>query len=151
MTLLDTIKKTIKNTKKAAFRIPFFGRQTLPLAFSFLLPPQTQNHEWVWKNDLKKLKVRKARRIDKLSDRVFLHRWTKVSRDKSRLIWPDPDTGVWMNVNAWTGADPRGNTSWKLKDLKTKESLDSIRIFPLGFPADLPLGMFFGIISGKRY
>ncbi len=113
-------------------------RQKLPLLFTFLLPPQVQLHEWNWLKDSKELRTQKARRIDKISDRAFLHRWASLSSDNTRVQWPDPDTGKWMSVNAWTGGESREWGSWKLEDLTEPKNPDHIRIAGLNFKIEGP-------------
>ncbi|NCN41284.1 hypothetical protein GW916_08540 [bacterium] len=138
------------------FRKALDLKKALPLAFSFLMPPQIVTQQWDWKTrewkvsedssasssasgrqqKVEEIKVKKARRIDKVSDRAFLHRWTKLSGDSNRISWPDLDTGRWTSVSAWTGGEAKDLGEWKSSELKDFENPKDIRLAGLRFGID---------------
>ena len=96
------------------------------------MPPQTQEIEFLWKAKKEEIEIKKARQMQKLSDRAFLHQWTELSSRGKRLRWPDPESGRWFSVSAYTGFEPRLEGRWSYDSLEASER-KSVRMAGLRF------------------
>lgn len=83
-----------------------------------MMPPQVNEHRFEWKEQVSKLKVRKARKLERVSALSFLHQEVQwQNRNSLRLEWPDAEEGRFVSVFAPTGSDLRKGRRWALKDV----------------------------------